>query len=204
MWHDYTEFNLNFKIMTKIRCDWAITHPLNKHYHDTEWGVPCFDDKILFEFLILEGMQAGLSWLTILKKRDNYHAALDGFDALKIARYTERKKQSLLNNAGIIRNRLKIDSIITNAKAYLNLREEGNTLSDYCWQFVDGKPIQNKWKTMKQMPASTNLSDQFSKDLKKRGFKFVGTTIFYSFMQATGMVNDHLVDCFRHHQIKKL
>lgn len=183
---------------TLKRCWWAGEDELYQSYHDEEWGVPTTDDAHLFEMLILEGAQAGLSWITILKKRENYRAALDGFDAEKIARYGARKKASLLKNEGIVRNRLKIDATIVNAKAYLAIREERGAFSDYLWDFVDGRTIVNKPKTTKDVPVSTPESDAMSKDLKKRGFKFCGTTICYAFMQATGMVNDHLTTCFRH------
>lgn len=182
---------------TLKRCWWAGEDELYQSYHDDEWGVPSTDDAHLFEMLVLEGAQAGLSWITILKKRENYRAAFDGFDAEKIARYGARKKASLLKNEGIVRNRLKIDAAILNAKAYLAIREERESFSDYLWDFVDGRTIVNKPKTTKDVPVSTPESDAMSKDLKKRGFKFCGTTICYAFMQATGMVNDHLTTCFR-------
>lgn len=186
----------------KTRCAWTTQDSLYMDYHDKEWGVPQHDDSILFEFLILEGMQAGLSWITILKKRENYRLALDGFNAEKIARYTDRKVNELMNNSGIIRNNLKINSIITNAKSYLALKEKEESFSDYLWQFVDGKPIKNHWENIKSVPAATPLSDKISKDLKKRGFKFVGSTICYAYMQAVGLVNDHTKDCFRYKEIK--
>lgn len=182
------------------RCGWA-RNELAIHYHDTEWGVPLHDDQKLFEFLILEGAQAGLSWDTILAKRDNYRAAFDNFDAVKISAYDERKLAELLQNAGIIRNRLKIASAVQNAKAYLKTVEEFGTFDRYIWQFVGGKPIVNAWEAMKEVPAKTAESDAMSKDLKKRGFNFVGSTICYAFMQATGMVNDHLVSCFRYKEV---
>lgn len=184
------------------RCDWA-KNELAIHYHDTEWGAPLRDDRALFEFLILEGAQAGLSWDTVLVKRDNYRKAFDNFDAEKIARYGDKKVEQLLQNEGIIRNRLKIHSAIRNAKCYLNTVEEFGSFEKYIWGFVDGKPIVNKWKNIKEVPASTPISDALSKDLKKRGFNFVGSTIMYAFMQATGMVNDHLTDCFRHKEVGK-
>lgn len=187
----------------KHRCVWPGEDPLYIQYHDKEWGTPLHDDRMLFEFLILEGMQAGLSWITILRKRENFRAAFDNFDAELIARYKSRKKQSLLNNAGIIRNRLKIDSAIGNAQAYLDVIEEYGNFNDYIWQFVDGIPRQNNFKSHKQIPAFTKQSDMMSKDLKKRGFKFVGSTICYAFMQATGMVNDHVTTCFRHAQVAR-
>jgi len=183
--------------MTIQRCDWCGDDPLYQHYHDHEWGLPTYDDPTLFEFLLLEGAQAGLSWITILRKRENYHAAFDQFDPQKIARYTPRKIESLLQNPGIVRNRLKVASAVRNAQAYLNILERHDSFSDYIWQFVDGEPIQNKWKTMKQVPASTQESDAMSKALKKEGFNFVGSTICYAYMQSMGMVNDHLTSCYR-------
>jgi len=181
--------------MTK-RCGWATgVEPLYTKYHDEEWGVPVFDDRKLFEMLILEGAQAGLSWITILKKRENYRKAFDCFDAEKIARYSDRKRAGLLSDAGIVRNRLKINAAIVNAQCYLAVLEDYPGFSDYLWQFVDGEPIRNHWKRMQDMPATTNESDAMSKALKKRGFKFVGPTICYAFMQAVGMVNDHTTDC---------
>jgi len=179
------------------RCKWAAdVEPLYTKYHDEEWGIPVFDDRELFEMLILEGAQAGLSWITILKKRENYRKAFDHFDAEKIARYTKRKRTSLLNDVGIVRNRLKINAAIVNAQCYLEILEEYPSFSDYLWQFVDGKPIKNRWKNMQDVPVTTDESDAMSKALKKRGFKFVGATICYAFMQAVGMVNDHTTDCF--------
>jgi DNA-3-methyladenine glycosylase I len=185
------------------RCPWAEAE-LQHDYHDTEWGVPSHDDRHLFELLILEGAQAGLSWSTILKKRENYRAAFDGFDATKIARYDARKVKALLADAGIVRNRLKIAATIQNAKSFLAVREEFGSFDAFLWQFVGGKPIQNKWREMKQVPARTAESDAMSKALLKRGFKFVGSTICYAFMQATGMVNDHLITCSRHRQVARL
>ena len=179
------------------RCDWA-KNDLAIKYHDAEWGVPCRDDRRLFEFLILEGAQAGLSWDTILRKRENYRAAFDDFDAEKIALYDEAKCAELLLNSGIIRNRLKIASAIRNAKCYLKVVEEFNSFDKYIWQFVGGKPIVNAWENANQVPASSEISDAMSKDLKQRGFNFVGSTIMYAFMQACGLVNDHLVSCFRY------
>lgn len=172
-------------------------------YHDEEWGVPVHDDRLLFEFLILEGAQAGLSWSTILNKRENFRRAFDNFDARKIARYDARKVKALLSDPGIVRNRLKIAATIQNAKAFLAVQKEFGSFDAYIWQFVDGKPIQNCRKSMREVPASTPESDAMSKDLLKRGFKFVGSTICYAYMQAVGMVNDHLTDCFRHRQIGK-
>ncbi|MBS0359081.1 MAG: DNA-3-methyladenine glycosylase I [Proteobacteria bacterium] len=185
----------------KNRCFWVNDDPLYIDYHDYEWGVPIHDEKLLFEFLILEGMQAGLSWITILKKRENYRACLNNFNPQKIVRYDQSKINELLTNPGIIRNRLKIQSIITNAEAYLKLKEEQGSFSDYIWSFVDGEPIKNHWKDHKQLPATSAVSDALSKDLKKRGFKFIGSTICYAFMQAVGMVNDHLTTCFRYKEI---
>lgn len=171
---------------------------LNVEYHDLEWGVPVYDDRLLFEFLILEGAQAGLSWLTILKRRDNYRQAFDNFDAEIVANYPTTKIQKLLNNSGIIRNKLKIEAAVLNAKSFLKLQDEFGSFSKYIWSFVDGKPILNSWLNLSQVPAKTAISDTMSKDLKKRGFKFVGSTICYAFMQAVGLVNDHTVNCFRY------
>jgi DNA-3-methyladenine glycosylase I len=185
------------------RCGWVTDDPIYITYHDDEWGVPSYDDRVLFEFLILEGAQAGLSWLTILKRRENYRACFDHFDASKIARYDEKKVVELLSNPGIIRNKLKVASVIENAKSYLKIKEEHGSFSDYIWQFVNGKPIKNHCKHHKQVPASTAISDNMSKELKKRGFKFVGSTICYAYMQAVGMVNDHIVDCFRYRERNK-
>jgi DNA-3-methyladenine glycosylase I len=179
------------------RCPWPTT-PLNIAYHDTEWGVPQHDDRALFELLILEGAQAGLSWSTILAKRENYRRAFDGFDAAKIAGYGAKKREKLLADPGIVRNRLKIDSTIGNAAAFLKVQQEFGTFDRYVWQFVGGKPIINRLRSMKEIPSRSAESDAMSRDLLKRGFKFVGTTICYAFMQATGMVNDHLVSCYRH------
>jgi DNA-3-methyladenine glycosylase I len=182
------------------RCAWA-SNPLSIRYHDEEWGVPVHDDRRLFEFLILEGAQAGLSWDTILQKRENYRAAFDGFDPESISRYGRRKIQSLLRNPGIVRNRLKIASAIQNAKACLKVQQEFGSFDRYIWQFVAGTPLVNSRRTLKQVPARTPLSDAMSKDLKKRGFNFVGSTICYAFMQAVGMVNDHNLKCFRYAQL---
>jgi DNA-3-methyladenine glycosylase I len=192
---------LTMNSKSRIRCPWA-SNAISIRYHDEEWGVPVHDDAILFEFLILEGAQAGLSWDTILKKRDNYRAAFDRFDASKIARYDHRKVQSLMNDPGIIRNRLKIASAVQNAKAFLKVRDQFRSFDAYIWQFAGGSPILNAWRSRKQVPASTPESDAMSKDLKKRGFSFVGTTICYAFMQAVGMVNDHLSGCFRYAQLR--
>lgn len=183
------------------RCEWARTEP-SIHYHDTEWGVPQHDDRVLFEFLILEGAQAGLSWETILKKRESYRAAFDGFDANKIAKYDTAKVKALLANPGIIRNKLKVAAAIQNAKAFLAVQKEFGSFDRYIWQFVGGKPLVNKRSALKDIPARTVAADAMSKDLLKRGFKFVGPTICYAFMQAVGMVNDHLNDCFRKREIK--
>ncbi len=179
-------------------CPWRAGDPLMIRYHDEEWGAPVHDEGKLFEFLILEGFQAGLSWLTILRKRENFRSAFDGFDFNKIAKYGKRKINALLKDEGIIRNRLKIEGAVANARAFLQVREEFGTFDRYIWGFVEGKPIQNHFKSLAELPARTELSDLISKDLKKRGFKFVGSTIVYAHMQATGMVNDHVVGCFRH------
>ena len=184
------------------RCAWA-KNELNIPYHDTEWGVPLHDDRALFEFLILEGAQAGLSWDTILRKRDNYREAFDNFDPAIVSRYDEEKCGELLLNEGIIRNRLKIKSAVENAKAFLKVQEEFGSFDKYLWSFVGGKPLDNRLKAMGDVPAKTAISDAISKDLKKRGFNFVGSTIMYAFMQATGMVNDHLVTCFRYEDIAR-
>ena len=184
----------------KTRCGWA-TNDLSIFYHDAEWGVPARDDRKLFEFLILEGAQAGLSWDTILRKRENYRKAFDDFNPETIARYDEKKVAELLQNEGIVRNRLKIASTVRNAKSYLKITDEFGSFDSYIWQFVDGKPIVNHWKTLLEVPAKTSLSDAMSKDLKRRGFNFVGSTIMYAFMQACGLVNDHLVSCFRYEEV---
>jgi DNA-3-methyladenine glycosylase I len=185
------------------RCRWAIKTELEKIYHDREWGVPVHDDRKLFEFLVLEGSQAGLSWLTILKKREGYRKLFDNFDALKISQYSETDVYRLLVNPEIIRNRLKVRSAITNACAFLEVQKEFGSFDHYIWRFVDNRPIQNAWKELTDIPASTHVSNIMSKDLKRRGFKFVGTTICYAFMQAVGMVNDHVVSCFRYDQLKE-
>lgn len=182
--------------MNKKRCEWCTSDPIYVDYHDNEWGRPIHDDRQLFELLILEGAQAGLSWLTVLKKRENYRKAFDQFNPELIAQYDEERFQTLMNNAGIIRNRLKIQSTISNALAYLDLVESGTSFSDFLWNFVDGEPIKNHFKCLTEIPTSTERSDKMSKELKKRGFRFVGTTICYAFMQAAGMVDDHTVDCF--------
>lgn len=186
------------------RCTWCGDDPLYQRYHDTEWGKPVRDDPTLFEFLILEGAQAGLSWITILRKREAYRRLFDGFDAHKIARYSDKKLDKLLLDPGIVRNRLKVYGTRTNARAFLAVQEEYGEFSHYIWQFVDGEPVQNEWKSSAELPATTAVSDAMSKDMKKRGFTFVGSTIMYAHMQATGMVNDHTTDCFRYRQCRKL
>jgi DNA-3-methyladenine glycosylase I len=188
-------------VIELIRCPWAKSE-LYCQYHDHEWGVPAHDDTHLFEMLILEGAQAGLSWEIILKKRENYRAAFDRFDARRMASYDDAKLAALLGNPGIVRNRLKVNAAVQNAKAFLQAQEEFGSFDAYIWQFVGGKPIQNAWESLKKVPARTAQSDAMSKDLSKRGFKFVGSTICYAFMQATGMVNDHLTDCFRWRQLQ--
>ncbi|HSW94141.1 MAG TPA: DNA-3-methyladenine glycosylase I [Gammaproteobacteria bacterium] len=182
----------------KKRCIWVSDDPIYIQYHDHEWGVPVFDDRKLFEFINLEGAQAGLSWITVLKKRENYRQLFDHFDPIKISQYNSKKIEQLLKNPGIIRNRLKIEATITNAKAYLTLLKEWDSFSQYIWHFVDGHPVQNHRKHFKNVPNKTPVSDCMSKDMKKRGFKFTGSTICYAFMQAVGMVNDHTIDCFRY------
>ena len=184
------------------RCHWARSE-LDIEYHDREWGVPCHDDRVFFEFIILEGAQAGLSWSTILKKRENYREAFDGFDPMRVARFSEARLRKLLQNEGIVRNRLKVAGSVRNAKAFLKVQDEFGGFDPFIWRFVGGKPIANRWKSFKEVPAQTAESDAMSKDLKKRGFTFVGSTICYAFMQATGMVNDHLVSCFRYRDLRK-
>ncbi|MEM7115732.1 MAG: DNA-3-methyladenine glycosylase I [Chloroflexota bacterium] len=186
------------------RCGWCGTDPLYVKYHDEEWGVPIYDDRLLFAKLILDGAQAGLSWITILRKRENYWAAFDQFDAEKIVRYDEAKIAELLQNPGIVRNRLKVRSVVKNARGYLDILEQEGSFSDFLWQFVDGSPIQNNWQTLADVPTETAVSRAMSKALKKRGFSFVGPTICYAFMEAVGMVNDHIVTCFRHEECKLL
>ena len=186
-----------------IRCEWCGHDPLYVQYHDEEWGVPVYDDQQLFAKLILDGAQAGLSWITILRKRESYWAAFDQFDPEKIARYDEAKIASLLQNPGIVRNRLKVQSSVKNARAYLDILQQEGSFGAFLWQFVDGQPIQNQWRSLRELPAETAVSQAMSKALKKRGFTFVGSTICYAFMQAVGMVNDHVVDCFRYAQIKE-
>ena len=189
--------------MNQQRCTWPGDDPLYRAYHDEEWGVPLHDDPALFEFLILEGAQAGLSWITILRKRDNYRAAFDNFDAKRIARYNENKIESLLQDAGIVRNRLKVQSAVTNAQKFLAVQEEFGSFDTFIWQFVDGVPQQNHRRSHAEIPACTPQSDAMSKELKRRGFKFVGSTICYALMQATGMVNDHVVDCYRYWEVQR-
>ncbi|MDC8002768.1 DNA-3-methyladenine glycosylase I [Aureisphaera galaxeae] len=185
----------------KNRCAWCGDDPLYVAYHDEEWGVPVKDDDTLFEFLILETFQAGLSWITVLRKRENFRKAFDHFDYKKIATYDQEKIDSLLQDPGIIRNKLKVNATVTNAQAFMQVQEEFGSFSEYIWGFTNGKPIKNTFKEMKDIPANTPLSDTISKDLKKRGFKFVGTTVVYAHMQATGMVNDHVMDCFRYEEV---
>ena len=196
--------NVGHRRRMKKRCEWCGINPLYVAYHDNEWGIPVHDDRHLFEMLILEGAQAGLSWLTILKKRENYRKAFHDFDYERIASYTSRDVRRLLDDAGIVRNRLKIESTVKNARVTLVIIEEFGTLDSFVWRYVDGIPIQNKWKTMAEIPPKTALSDAMSRDLKKRGFNFVGSTICYAFMQAVGMVNDHTTDCFRYKEISKI
>lgn len=183
------------------RCWWCGDDQLYQKYHDEEWGVPQHDDRLLFEFLCLEGAQAGLSWITILRKRENYRRLYDNFDAEKIAVYGEDKIAELLSDAGIIRNKLKVNGFVKNARAYLNMRDQGLSLDEYLWNYVDGEPLQNNRQSIEQVPANTDISDVMCKDLKKRGFTFVGSTICYAFMQAAGLVNDHVVSCYRHRQL---
>ena len=187
--------------MEKHKCGWCVGDDLYEAYHDNEWGKPVYDDHQLFEFLILETFQAGLSWITILRKRENFRLAFDFFDYKKIAKYDDEKRHELLQNAGIIRNKLKVNATISNAQAFMKIQEEFGSFSKYVWGFVDGKPIKNKVKNYKDAPANTPLSDALSKDLKKRGFKFVGSTVVYAHMQATGMINDHEVGCFRYNEV---
>lgn len=191
------------KDTAKPRCAWCGDDPLYLRYHDEEWGVPVHDDRRHFEFLILEGAQAGLSWITVLRKREHYREAFAGFDPERVARFGKREVERLLKNPGIVRNRLKIESAVKNARAFLDVQDAFGGFDNYIWPFVGGKPIQNRWTEMKQVPATTPESDALSKDLKKRGFSFVGSTIIYAHMQAIGMVNDHVVGCFRHRQLAK-
>ncbi len=185
------------------RCTWAGSDPLYCAYHDEEWGVPLHDDRALFEFLILEGAQAGLSWITILRKRPAYRVAFDHFEPARIARYGTGKIESLLQDAGIVRNRLKVQAAVTNARKFLDVQEEFGSFDAFIWRFVDGAPRQNRWRAHREIPAQTQESDAMSKELKRRGFKFVGSTICYAYMQAVGMVNDHTVDCYRHKELMK-
>jgi DNA-3-methyladenine glycosylase I len=187
----------------RSRCGWENIDPLYVSYHDEEWGVPLHDDQKIFEFLCLEGAQAGLNWMMILRKRENYRKAFGNFDAVQVARFTERKVARLLLDPGIVRNRLKINAFVKNARQFLAVQEEFGSFDAYIWRFVDGKPIVNRWKTLSDIPVTTPLSDAISKDLKSRGFVFVGSTICYSHMQATGMVNDHIVSCFRHNELAR-
>ncbi|WP_418508593.1 DNA-3-methyladenine glycosylase I [Corallibacter sp.] len=187
--------------MEKQRCSWCVGDPLYEAYHDQEWGVPVYDDATIFEFLILETFQAGLSWITVLRKRENFKKAFDNFDYKTIANYKQSKIDSLLQDAGIIRNKLKVNATVTNAQAFMKVQQEFGSFSKYIWSFVDGKPIKNAIKDYKSAPATTEISDALSKDLKKRGFKFVGSTVIYAHMQATGMVNDHEVSCFRYNDV---
>ena len=185
------------------RCGWSISDPLMIDYHDTEWGVPVHDDRKHFEMIVLDGAQAGLSWQTVLRKRESYREAFDNFDPKKVARYNEKKIRELLNNPGIIRNRLKVNSAVVNAKAFLEVTDEFGSFDKYIWQFVGHRTIHNEWKSLKELPAKTSVSDAMSKDLKKRGFNFVGSTICYAYMQAAGMVNDHTTECFRHKELRR-
>jgi DNA-3-methyladenine glycosylase I len=183
-----------------VRCSWCGEDPLYQHYHDNEWGVPCRDDRTLFEFVVLEGAQAGLSWITILRKREHYREAFANFDVQRVAAFDEQDIERLLQNPGIVRNRLKVASTVTNARCFIELQNQFGSFSDYIWGFVDGTPITNRWTSQAQIPASTELSDKISKDMKQRGFKFFGSTICYAHLQATGVVNDHTTACFRHAQ----
>ncbi len=187
--------------MKKTRCNWCENNSIYIDYHDTEWGVPVYDDEKLFEFLTLETFQAGLSWLIVLRKRENFRKAFDNFNYIKIANYDEKKFNQLITDKGIIRNKLKIKAAINNAQSFIKVQEEFGSFSKYIWKFTDGKPIKNKWKNVNEIPATTPLSDKISKDLKKRGFKFVGSTVIYAHLQATGMVNDHVKDCFRYLEV---
>ncbi len=187
--------------MSRERCPWCGDDPLYVRYHDLEWGVPVHDDRVLFEFLTLEGAQAGLAWITILRKREGYRSAYHGFDPERVARFGDAEVADLVANPGIVRNRAKIEASVTNARAFLAVREQHGSFDAYIWSFVDGRPIRNEWRTMAEVPATTPLAETVSRDLKRRGFRFVGPTIVYAHMQATGMVNDHLVDCFRHAEV---
>ena len=190
--------------MDRTRCPWCGDDPLYVAYHDREWGVPVRDDRTLFEFLILEGAQAGLSWITILRKREGYRRAFDGFDPQRVARFDEVRILELLSDPAIVRNRQKVRAAVGNARAFLEVQQQHGTFSDFIWSFVDGRPITNTWRSLDQLPATTPLAEKISRDLKGRGFRFVGPTIVYAHMQATGMVNDHLVDCFRHREVGEL
>jgi DNA-3-methyladenine glycosylase I len=201
LWRPRTFGNIDMPQTNLRRCVWAGTDPIYITYHDNEWGVPLHDDRKLFEFLILDGAQAGLSWITVLKKRQNYRRAFDDFDPQKVARYGKRKIESLLSNRGIIRNKLKINAAIRNAACFLDIQEEFGSFDSYIWQFVGGKPKRNAWKTIDDIPAQTAESVRMSKDLRDKGFRFVGPTICYAFMQAAGMVNDHTTDCFRYLEV---
>jgi len=192
------------KFLMKKRCDWANSNPLETAHHDEEWGVPAHDDRFLFEMLILEGAQSGLSWATILKKRDGYLKAFDNFDAVKIARYSDKKIEKLLQNSEIVRHKLKINATVVNAKKFLEIQKEYGSFDRYMWSFVNGKPINNSWKKGSDVPTTSSESDKMSKELKKKGFKFIGSTTCYAYMQAVGMVNDHLVSCFRYADVKRL
>jgi len=187
-----------------IRCEWARKHPLEQDYHDLQWGVPLYDEQKLFEMLCLESAQAGLSWLTVLQKRENYRKAFEDFDIVKVANFSDQKVEKLLKNKGIIRNRLKIKACINNAKCVMRIQNSGLSLSDFLWDFVNHQPIQNSFKNANEVPAKTEISEKMSKALKEQGFKFIGPTICYAFMQSVGMTNDHIVSCFRYEQIKKL
>jgi len=199
-----TELPKSPEIADADRCGWCAGSDLYRRYHDEEWGVPVFDDRRHFEFLVLESAQAGLSWLTVLKKRENYRRAYDGFDPDKVARYTARKMEELLADAGLIRNRRKIEASLVNARKFLEVREEFGTFAAYLWGFTGGRQVQGRWRSLAEMPARTELSDRVAADLKKRGFRFLGSIIMYSHLQATGLVNDHILSCFRHKEIKNL
>ena len=191
-------------VRPRSRCEWVGSDPLMVEYHDNEWGVPLHDDQKLFEFFVLDAMQAGLSWLTVLRKRENFRQAFDNYNLKKIANYDENKIEELLSDAGIIRNRMKIQACVKNAQAYLHIQKEFGSFDTYIWQFVGGKTVKNAWKKLKDLPPNSRESDAMSKDLKQRGFSFVGSTICYAFMQAAGLVNDHTVDCFRYSEVAKL
>jgi DNA-3-methyladenine glycosylase I len=190
------------KVKEKCRCGWCVGKPLYEKYHDEEWGVPVWDDQKQFEFLVLESAQAGLSWWTILQKRENYRKHFAQFDPKKVAKFSEKHIEKMLGDAGLVRNRAKLESAVHNAKLFLELQAKHGTFCNYIWDFVDGKPVVNKWKELSNVPATTDISDKMAKDMKQKGFKFMGSTVLYAHMQATGLVNDHLVDCFRHKQCK--